>query len=75
MKSLQLPAQSHAFTCCQVPVCYEVADAFAITVEMPDGGTRSMPGARLGMIDSRAIFSRSGEIVRLRVQIPAGVLC
>ena len=75
MKSLQLPAQSLAFTCCQVPVCYEVADAFAITVEMPDGGTRTIPGARLGMDDSRAIFSRSGEIVRVRVQIPAGALC
>lgn len=73
-RSWQLPAHSLAFTCCQVPVCYEVAAAFSITVETQDGGARTIPGMRLRFADSRAIFSRSGEIVRLRVQVPAGAL-
>ena len=71
----KLPACSLAFTCCQVPVCYELADAFFITIETRSGATRTVPGQRVSVADSRAIFSRSGEIARLRVHIPANTLC
>ena len=71
----KLPAASLAFTCCQVPVCYELADAFSITIETRSGATRTVPGQRVSVTDSRAIFSRSGEIARLRVHIPANTLC
>ncbi len=74
-KCSKLPANSLAFTCCQVLVCYELADAFAITIETADGKTRNISGHRLGVADSRSIFSRSGEIVRLRVGIPSSTLC
>ena len=74
-KTWKLPANSLAFTCCQVLVCYELVDAFSITVETADGKTRNIAGQRLGVADSRAIFSRTGEIVRLRVLIPASALC
>jgi hypothetical protein len=70
-----LPANSLAFTCCQVPVCYELASAFSITIETRDGGTRTIVGQRLGVADSRSIFSRNGEISCLRVKIPAATLC
>ena len=73
-KIWKLPANSLAFTCCQVPVCYGVADAFSIMVETQDGGTHMIAGSRLGVAVSHAIFSRSGEVVGLRVQIPAGAL-
>ena len=74
-KTCKMPTSSLAFTCCQVLVCYEVADTFTIKVETRDGKTRSVVGQRLGIADSRAIFSRSGDIIRLRVQISSRTLC
>ena len=74
-KTLKLPANSLAFTCCQVPVCFQLAESFSITIETQDGKTRSIAGQRLGVADSRAIFSRSGEIIRLRVHAPSSILC
>jgi hypothetical protein len=71
----ELPVNSLAFTCCQVLVCYELADTFSITVGTRDGQSRRLAGQRLGAADSRAIFARRGEIVRLRVGIPAKILC
>jgi hypothetical protein len=70
----KLPAHSLAFTCCQVPVYYELGDAFSITVEAKGGATRNIAGQRLSAGDSRSIFSLTGEIVRLRVRIPASTL-
>jgi hypothetical protein len=69
-----LPAHSLAFTCCQVPVSYTVGDDFDITVELLSGATRTVGGPRLSATDSYAIFSRSGEITRLNVTIPASAL-
>ena len=69
-----LPAHSLAFTCCQVPVSYVMAEHFAITIEMSGGKTRTVDSQRLSEADSRAIFSRTGEIIRLTVGIPTSAL-
>ena len=69
-----LPAHSLAFTCCQVPVSYVMAEHFAITIEISGGKTRTVDSQRLSEADSRAIFSRTGEIIRLTVSIPASAL-
>jgi len=69
-----LPAESLAFTYCQVPVCYRLADTASITIENCFGGTRMVPGQKLSPADSKEIFSRSGEIARLTVGIPHGSL-
>jgi hypothetical protein len=69
-----LPAGSLAFTCCQVPVSYELGAEFSITVEDRRGGQRPIPGPRLGVSASDDLFSRRGEIVRLRVTVAADAL-
>jgi len=65
-----LPSGSLAFTCCQVPVSYEFADDLSILVEQRDGSRRVVAGGKLSAEDSRQIFSRSGNVVRLTVKIP-----
>jgi hypothetical protein len=66
----QLPAESLAFTYCQIPVCYRLADNASITIENHFGNTRTMAGQKLSVADSNEIFSRCGEIARLTVAIP-----
>ncbi|MEY4384928.1 MAG: hypothetical protein RLY20_211 [Verrucomicrobiota bacterium] len=73
-QTLNLPAHSLAFTCCQVPVSYVIGNEFTITVTSRDGQTRTVRGARLSADDSTAIFTRTGEITRLSVTIPASAL-
>lgn len=65
----ELPAHSLAFTYCQVPICYQLADAAAITVEKKKGSAR-VEGNQLSPADSAAIFARSGAILKILVYIP-----
>jgi hypothetical protein len=69
-----LPADSLAFTCCQVPVCYRLADAPAITILEASGVTRTMAGHSLSPADSSGIFSRSGRIARIIIDLPGSGL-
>jgi hypothetical protein len=73
-RTWSLPAHSLAFTCCQVPVSYVLGESCSITVETRRGETRTVNGARLSAADSSAIFSRTGEIARLSVTLPASAL-
>jgi len=66
----ELPEKTLAFTYCQVPVCYRLADAASITIERADGAAETTPGNTLSNNDSNAIFSRSGSIYRLIVSVP-----
>ena len=70
----QLPAESLAFTYCQIPVCYRLAETASITIENRLGGARTVVGQALSRADSKDIFSRSGEITRLIIGIPRGSL-
>ncbi len=65
----QLPAESLAFTYCQIPVCYRLAETASITIENCFGSSRTVVGLVLDRADSKEIFSRSGEIARLTVAI------
>jgi len=71
----KLPAGSLAFTCCQVPVCYQIAAAPSVTIERRAGGSETIAGCRLAPEASREIFSRSGRIAWLTVGIPREWLC
>jgi hypothetical protein len=71
----QLPAGSLAFTYCQVPVCYHLADAAEITVQRRTGRATVIKGNSLSRGDSAAIFARNGEITRLLVTLAKGDLC
>jgi len=66
----QLPAESLAFTYCQTPICYRLADHAAITMEPVCGDTSTIAGQKLSPADSREIFLRSGKFARLTVALP-----
>jgi hypothetical protein len=69
-QSWELPVNSLGFTCCQVPVSYQLADAASILVERADGTQETISGNALGAKDSVSVFTRSGKISRLAVLVP-----
>jgi hypothetical protein len=73
-KTWDLPVESLAFTYCQVPVCYTLADAAVITIEWADGRKEFVRADSLSAEISGSIFSRRDEVARLIVQIPRQAL-
>ncbi|MGH8047706.1 MAG: hypothetical protein ACREKL_10700 [Chthoniobacterales bacterium] len=69
-----LPAHSLGFTCCQVPVCYRLADTGSITVEHSDGTSKALPATTLSAADSAAILARDGTVKRVLVEVPRGLI-
>ncbi|WP_282043724.1 hypothetical protein [Winogradskyella flava] len=57
------------FTYCQVPVIYSLAEAHKSEVKMKDGQTNTFDGLDLNKEISDKIFSRSGEVELIRVNI------
>jgi hypothetical protein len=71
---LALAPGTLAFTVCQVPVVYRLADAARTTVVGRDGEASTFPGAFLDAATSREVFERTGAVARLEVDVPAGAL-
>ena len=69
--SLDMRAGSLGFTLCQVPILLHRAEETAISITYADGHTRRVEGAVLPVEESQALFQRSGEIVRVDVEIGA----
>ena len=71
-RELGLPAGSLAFTWCQVPVVYRLAgdrSPAALTLTLDNGKTRHLPDAALDADDSAALFTRSGRIRQVTVDL------
>jgi len=66
-----------AFTFCQTPIVYELADdAAGLAVWRADGSRQDVPGNDLDAAISRSIFERSGEVVSVHARVPAArLLC
>ncbi|HTS19793.1 MAG TPA: hypothetical protein VMP11_19610 [Verrucomicrobiae bacterium] len=73
-RTWDLPAESLAFTRCQVPVCYTLADTPVITIEWADGRKEFLRSDSLNAEVSASIFSRRDEVARLIVQVPRQAL-
>ena len=61
----EMPANTLGFTYCQVPVCYQLAEAPGIQVERSDGA--ELQSKALTRSASDEIFARNGTIRRLTV--------
>ncbi|ADG73490.1 conserved hypothetical protein [Cellulomonas flavigena DSM 20109] len=74
-QELWLPAGSLAFTFCQVPVVYRRVDApgaaLAVVAHRADGTRVEGVGGVLDAATSRCVFRRTGDVVRIDVQVPA----
>jgi hypothetical protein len=70
-RSIALSTDSLAFTFCQVPVIVQCAAANPkIVVAFEDGSSSPVPGDTLSAELSAELFSRSGRIERISVEIP-----
>ncbi len=68
---MELPSGSLAFTFCQVPVVYQLSEApLQVDVTLADGKAVSLKQESLSAELSLKLFERTGEIVRIDVQIP-----
>ncbi len=66
---LALKAGSFAFTYCQLPIVYRSSKHAAITIFFNDGTSQKMDGNGLGLEMSSEIFTRSGRLARLEVDV------
>lgn len=73
-KSLQLDSGSLAFTFCQVPVVYTIADDNAIEITFTDGSTKTIKGLDVDAEISKAIFNRTGQVALIKVFVKASHL-
>jgi hypothetical protein len=71
-EQVPLPAESLAFTFCQVPVVYRLTDGAAgqVTVLHASGRREDLPGDALPPHASQAVLARGGQIARIEVVIP-----
>jgi hypothetical protein len=67
--TVELPPDSLAFTCCQVPVIYAKGSIDQIQLKMHDGSIKMISGLWLDTETSEKIFKRTGEIVEIRVHL------
>ncbi len=64
---LELPADSFAFSLCQVPIIYNRADAPQILIHRKDGGVTKRVELALSAAETAELFSRTGAITRIEV--------
>jgi hypothetical protein len=75
-RSLDVPAGALAFSCCQVPVVYQLTRGEGwIRVTRGNEAAAEREGCRLDASDSRALLARRGGISRIEVGIPESRLC
>jgi hypothetical protein len=69
---LPLEPGSLAFTLCQVPIVYHLAEAPRLAVSTADGVRRELAGDELDEATSAAVFERTGRVARIDVWISPG---
>ena len=67
-QTIELTADSLAYTVCQVPVVHKRGDKTEIEVKMADGRTERIEGLVLNQALSSEIFRRSHEVTQLTVR-------
>jgi len=73
-KNLELSINSLAFTYCQVPVIYELANYNSIEIFKNDGKRKIVNSLVLDAPMSNEIFKRTGEVTLLKVSIEKSIL-
>ncbi len=73
LRTIDLDPGSLAFTYCQTPFIYRRSPSAAIGVVRKDGSIASMEGSIIDRDTSAAIFTRSGAIRRVEVDLSPGL--
>ena len=74
-QSIDLNQGQLAFTYCQTPVVYTIAQEAQTTIHLHDGESQTSHGNVLSFEDSLSILQRSGTIQSIEVSIPEAWLC
>jgi hypothetical protein len=75
-QELTVPASGLAFTWCQVPVVYRLRGEGhpALTIELQDGSTQTLPQLALPAHVSSELIRRSGRIRQISLELPRAAL-
>ena len=73
-KTIELNKNTLAFTYCQIPVVYHLAEKKAITIQFANNETRTIDDLTLDVEISQQIFKRTGRISTLNVFIDKNIL-
>lgn len=68
-KEIALPSKTIAFTYCQVPIIYKMAESDSLTIGFTDGTKKSMDTLCLDQKLSESVFKRKGEVSRIEVAL------
>jgi hypothetical protein len=70
-KSIDLPARSLAFTVCQTPFVFRLADREGVSVHRTDGSVTRSDGLIVGGQTAREVLGRTGKIRKVVVDLSA----
>ena len=73
-RKLPIEKGSLCFTYCQVPIVYALADENRLTITRKNGATTTLDDLTVDENNSLKIFERTGEVIRINVQIKSSVL-
>ena len=68
-ESISLEKGSLCFTYCQVPIIYTIHEHESIIITYKDNNSKKIEGLKLDTKTSQSIFSRSGDITKISVNI------
>jgi hypothetical protein len=68
-KRIRLQADSIGFTCCEVPVVYQIAAGNSLEVLSEDGSKLRQDSLCLSRAASVSIFERAGKVSRINVSL------
>ena len=70
-ETIELPANSLAFTYCQVPIVYSHGNELQLKIHLNDGTTLEKDTTSLNTEESESVFHRRDEIAAIYVQFPS----
>ena len=73
-KSVMLSENTLAFTYCQIPIVYKIAEENSIVIYNNDNTKKQLEGLVIDVVTSDKIFKRTGEVTLLQVSIQGSIL-
>ncbi|TVQ66453.1 MAG: hypothetical protein EA363_13050 [Balneolaceae bacterium] len=69
IQEIQVPENALCFSCCQVPVVYQITGKEGVEVTFFDGATRNFDGRKLDADTSKQVFQRTGQVKEIMVSL------
>ena len=73
-ETFELSTGELAFSYCQVPIIYQLSEGEGVEIILKDGKTQQSDTRILDQTTCNELFSRSGQIQKIKVKIPQSIL-